>query len=139
MVQKALIGSLFFIFIFILSGCSTLSSPDASYEKTGTVENRVLSVKQGSGGSLGGMIGSVAGSFAGNDALSSALGAIVGGVAGSYVGKEVSRYDSSELSIGLDDGDSVMVHTKDLSIQNGDRVKVVKEANQFPTVEKIAY
>lgn len=137
MIQKAFISSLFFI--FILSGCSTMSSPDASYEKEGTVENRVLSIKEGGGESLGGMIGSIAGSFAGNDALSSAVGALVGGITGSYIGKEVSRYDSSKLSIGLDDGNSVMVNTKDLSIETGDRVIVIKEANQFPSVKKIAY
>ena len=122
-----------------LSGCTSATSPDASYKKMGTVEHRELSVKEGGGGSLGGMIGSVVGSLAGNDSLSNALGVIAGGVAGSYLGKEVSRYDSSRLSISLDNGKHVTVDTKDLSIQDGDRVKVIKEANQFPRVEKIAY
>ena len=135
--QKILLSSLFLL--AVLSGCSSTAGPDASYDKTGTVEHRVLSVKEGNGESLGGMIGSVIGSLAGNDSLSSALGVIAGGVAGSYVGKEVSRYDSSELTIGLDDGDSIVVNTQDLSIKNGDRVQVSKEPNQFPSVEKIAY
>jgi len=134
---KIFLHSLLIAFLFV--GCSSTSGPDASYEKTGTVEYRELSVKEGGGASLGGMIGSVVGSLAGNDSLSNALGVIAGGVAGSYVGKEVSRYDSSELTIGFDEGGSVVTTTRDLSIQAGDRVKVIKEPNEFPRVEKIAY
>ena len=135
--QKIFLSSLFLL--VLVSGCASTVGPDASYTKAGTVEHRVLSVKEGNGGSLGDMIGSVIGSLAGNDSLSSALGVIAGGVAGSYVGKEMSRYDSSELTIGLDDGDSIVVNTQNMNIENGDRVKVTKEPNQFPTVEKIAY
>ena len=128
-----------FILFLLFSGCSTTTGPHANYTKTGTVEYREVSVKDGGGAPLGGMIGSVVGSLAGNDNLSNALGVIFGGIAGSYIGEELSRYDSSELTIGFDDGDSVMVSTRDLSIQIGDRVKVIKKANQFPKVEKIAY
>jgi len=137
LMQKIFLSSLFLL--VLVSGCASTVGPDSSYTKAGTVEHRVLSVKEGNGGSLGGMIGSVIGSLAGNDSLSSALGVIAGGVAGSYVGKEMSRYDSSELTIGLDDGDSIVVNTQNMNIENGDRVKVTKEPNQFPTVEKIAY
>lgn len=133
----------FFLSILVLfllfSGCSSTTGPHANYTKNGTVEYRELSVKDGGGAPLGGMIGSVIGSLAGNDNLSSALGVIFGGIAGSYIGEEISRYDSSELTIGFDDGDSVIVSTRDLSIHVGDRVKVIKEANQFPKIEKIAY
>lgn len=137
MMQRVFLSSLFFI--LILTGCSSSSGPDASYTKLGTVEHRTLSVQEGGGSALGGTIGSVMGALLGNDRLTSSLGVIAGGVAGSHVGKEMSRYDSSELSISLDEGDRMIVNTKDLSIQTGDRVKVIKEANQFPKVEKIAY
>ncbi len=134
--QKIFLSSIILLVLF--GGCSSTVGPDSSYNKAGTVEHRVLSVKEGNGGFLGGMIGSVVGSLAGNDSLSNALGVIAGGVTGSYVGKEMSRYDSSQLTIGLDDGDTIVVDTQDMSIENGDRVKVTKKSNQFPTVEKIA-
>ena len=135
--QKTLPLALFIL--LLLSGCSSKTSPEAAYEKTGTVEHRVISVKEGGGEGVGAMIGSVVGSLSGNDRISSSIGTIVGGVAGAFAGRELSRYDSSELRIGLDDGDTVLVNTDDLSIKSGDRVKVVKEPNQFPKVEKIAY
>lgn len=128
-----------FLIAFLLIGCSSSGGPDASYEKVGTVEHRVLSVREGGGAGLGGMIGSVMGSLAGNDALSSAVGVIAGGVAGAYVGAEASRHDASQLTVSFDEGGSVVTETRDLSIQIGDRVKVVKEPNQHPVVEKISY
>lgn len=135
--MKSIISAM--VCVFFLLGCSSKVGPDSSYEKMGIVENRLLSVEEGGGASLGGMIGSVIGSLAGNSNLSSAIGVIAGGVAGSHVGKELSRYDSSELHITFEDGESIVVKTRDLSIENGDRVKVSKEPNQYPTVEKILY
>lgn len=81
------------------------------------------------GHSSGAIVGSAVGQTMGNGSgriLASAGTAVVGGIVGGMVEKELTKKTAQELTIGLDDGVTVVVvqELKNAGFAEGDRVTV---------------
>jgi len=130
--------------MFLFSGCSTNSEPqydDIRRSQVGVVVNiQGLIVKDsGIGRQIGATLGGLLGSFVGEDKVTTALAVLGGSLAGGYAGAQMGKADANELTINLDEGDSVMVISKDLDIVVGDRVEVIRDGDNTAQVNKIDY
>jgi len=142
--MKKIIFINIFIIMFLFSGCSTSSEPE--YENIRVAEVGIvvkiqgLRVKDtGMGRQIGATVGSLLGSFVGEEKVATTLAILGGSIAGGYVGAEIGKADANELTINLDEGDSLMLITKDLDIEVGDRVEVVRDGSNTAQVNKIDY
>lgn len=124
-----------------LQGCASQSyqtvprstSGKIQHVSSGTVVATRAVVIDGEVGYLGRTSGAIVGSAIGQTAgdgsgrtLAAAGGAVVGGIVGGMVEKELSKKQAQELTVDLDDGQTVVVvqETRDLGFVEGDRVSV---------------
>ena len=127
----------------VLSGCtfpssrSTIRSSQANVLQradTGVVtsvrevniEGQRTNLGMYGGGLMGGAVGSSVGKGVGN-AIATATGAVGGAIAGQAVEEAATRKRAQEITVRLDDGNTVVV-TQEVStgmFQDGDRVRVL--------------
>ena len=101
--------------------------------KTGTIEKVQLVRIEGTktpvgvvaGGATGAVLGSTIGGGSGKT-IATVVGAIVGGVAGSAVEEKVTQKDGLEITVKLDNGETiVIVQEADEDLRAGMRVRVL--------------
>lgn len=134
------------VLILLLSGCSTNNGPEYdadSYNQikrvqTGVViKTRPITIKDdGSGKFIGAIVGAVVGSTVGSN-TGTRLATVGGGLLGGFAGSEIGKANASELTIELDNGETVVVVAKVLDIVAGDRVRIIKDGNKAATVDRI--
>jgi outer membrane lipoprotein SlyB len=132
--------------VLVFSGCATNEGPSydgSSYQEIKRVEiGSVLATKavviedSGNGAFLGTVIGAVLGSTlgGGNGQILTSLG---GGIAGYYAGEELSKANGEELTVRLENGETVIVVIKGNHINTGDKVKIIKDGNKVAQVDVI--
>ncbi|WP_455756001.1 glycine zipper 2TM domain-containing protein [Sulfurimonas sp.] len=133
-----------FLALFLFSGCSTSGEPQ--YEEIRAAEFGIVVKSQGLrikdsgiGRQIGATIGSLLGSFVGEDKVTNTLAILGGSIAGGYIGAEIGKADANELTINLDEGDSLMLITKNLDIVVGDRVEIIRDGDNSAQINKIDY
>ncbi|MBC8238627.1 MAG: glycine zipper 2TM domain-containing protein [Helicobacteraceae bacterium] len=134
------------IVILLLSGCASKTGPEYdadSYSQikkvqTGVViKSRPVTIKDdGSGKVIGAIVGAVLGSTVGSN-TGTRLATVGGALAGGVVGSEVGKANASELTIELDNGETVVVVAKVVNIVAGDRVRIIKDGNKAATVDLV--
>lgn len=134
------------IAILLLSGCTTNSSPEydaKDYNQIKTVQTgvvvdtkAVVIKDDGSGKFIGVIVGAVLGSTIGHNA-GKTLAVLGGGLAGGYAGGELGKANATELTIKLDNGETIVVVAKVLDIVVGDKVRIIKDGNKASAVNKI--
>ena len=128
---------------YFFSACSTNSQPN--YKETVqnqqgiVVDVRKIKLQDGDmGRQIGAALGSLLGAFLGDGDYSGV--AIVGGsIAGGYAGSQLLKSNANELTISLDEGDDLIIISKDLDIKLGDRVEVIQDGDNEAQVNKIDY
>ena len=89
------------------------------------IENEETGVGTATGGIIGGIAGSHAGKGSGR-AVGAVLGSVLGGVVGSKIDKNVQTKPGIEVTIRLQDGNTVAIsQLADERFNVGDRVKVI--------------
>ena len=88
----------------------------------------------GTGGFLGAITGAVIGSTMGGG-RGSALTTLGGGLLGAYTGNEAGKSNAQELTVKLNNGDSVITITKGQKFSVGQHVRIVTEDNRVVSVE----
>lgn len=146
MITKLIYFSLVGMLLF--TGCATNNGPEYdgnSYNEikkvdTGIViKSRPVTIKDdGSGKFLGAVIGAVLGSTIGSNS-GKTLAVLGGGLVGGYAGNEVGKSNALELTVELDDGETIVVVVKHNDIVAGDRVRIIKDGNKASQVDKINY
>ncbi len=103
----------------------TVNSGTVVATRTVVIEGEAGYLGRTSGAIMGSAIGQTAGKGSGRT-LAAAGGAVVGGIVGGMVEKELSKKVAQELTVDLDDGQTVVVvqETKDIGFVEGDRVSV---------------
>ncbi|MDQ8203380.1 glycine zipper domain-containing protein [Pelagicoccus sp. SDUM812003] len=93
--------------------------------RTVEIDGEATYLGQSGGAIVGSAVGQSIGSGDGR-ILASAGGAVVGGIVGGMVEKELSKKRAQELTISLDDGNTVVViqELEDVGFIEGDRVNV---------------
>lgn len=124
--------------LLLFSGCATNEGPEYdghSYNQIkryniGTVQtSRPVVIKDdGTGKFIGAISGAVLGSLIGGG-KGSVLASLGGGLGGYYAGSEVGKANGEELSVKLDNGESIVVVIKGDHYDVGDRVKIIKNSN----------
>ena len=130
----------------IFSGCATGSGPEYSgsnYNQikkvdTGVVieSKGVIISDNGTGKFLGALIGAVLGSTVGSNS-GKTLAMLGGGLAGGYAGSEIGKANALELTVNLDNGETIVVVAKHKGIVVGDRIRIIKDGNKVAQVRKI--
>ncbi len=82
------------------------------------------------------LIGAVLGSTVGGGS-GSTLAMLGGGVAGHYAGKEVGKANGDELTVKLENAETVIVVVKGKHFKVGDRVKIIKDGNKVAQVDLV--
>lgn len=144
MFNKILISS--FTALLFLSGCASKNAVEydsRSYQEIKTIQygtvtqSRAVTISDdGSGKFIGAIVGAVLGSTIGSN-RGTTLAMLGGGLAGGYAGGEVGKANASELTVELDNGETVVVIAKVLNIASGERVKIIKDGNKAVAVDKI--
>jgi len=109
--------------------------------KFGTVQHvrlvRIEGTKSSVGSTGGAVIGGIAGTKIGGGRgtlIASILGAIAGGVAGAAMEEGVTRRDGLEITVKLDDGNTIAVvqamSSNEAPFQAGQRVRVLSDYNE---------
>jgi len=134
------------IVILLFSGCTRNSGPEYDSRdynqikkvQTGMVlQSRPVTIKDdGSGKFIGAIVGAILGSTIGHN-RGRTLAVLGGGLAGGYAGTEVGKANASELTIELDNGETVVVVAKVVDVVAGDRVRIIKDGNKVATVNRI--
>ncbi len=132
--------------LLLFSGCATNQGPiyeGSDYKqikkyKMGTVvkSRPVVISDDGSGKVMGALVGSVLGSMIGSN-RGSVLAMLGGGIGGYYAGSEVAKANGEELTVRLDNGETVVVVLKGNRFISGDRIKIIKDGNRVAQAEKI--
>ena len=135
------------ILVVLISGCSNNTGPEydaRTYSQikkvqTGLVlKSRPVTIKDdGNGTFIGALVGAVVGSTIGSHS-GARLATVGGGLAGGVIGGEIAKANASELTIKLDDGETVVVVAKVINIVAGDRVQVIKDGNKAAAVDRIS-
>lgn len=143
--MKKSILTLFFAAL-LLSGCATSNQPTyeaATYNEIKTIKygtvlsQRLVTIKDGGGGTLlGGVVGGVLGSLVGRGS-GNVLATLGGGLVGAYAGNKINEANAEELTLKLDSGAHVVVVSKGLNYQVGDRVEVITDGNRVASVKKV--
>ena len=130
----------------LLSGCATNNGPEydgKNYSqikrfKTGTItrERPVVVSDSGTGKFLGAIIGAVLGTTMGHG-NGTTLTTLGGGLIGGYAGSEIAKANADELTVELDNGESIVVVVKGKNFQIGDRVQIIKDGNNASQVYRI--
>ena len=134
------------ITMLLLSGCSSNVGPEYDANtysqikkvQTGVVlKSRPVTIKDdGSGKFIGALVGAVVGSTIGSN-TGTRLATVGGALAGGVAGGEIAKANASELTIKLDNGETVVVVVKVVNIVAGDKVRIIKDANKAATVDVI--
>ena len=132
--------------MLLLVGCSTNSGPEYDANSYGQIKSvqtgvvlksRPVTIKDdGSGKFIGALVGAVVGSTIGSHD-GTRLATVGGGLLGGVFGTEAGKANASELTIELDDGETVVVVAKVIDIVAGDRVRIIKDGNKAATVDLI--
>ena len=144
MIKKIVLG--LGVSLMLFTGCATNSGPEydaRSYKQikkvdTGVViQSRPVTIKDdGSGKFLGAVIGAVLGSTVGSNS-GKTLAVLGGGLVGGYAGNEIGKSNALELTVELDNGETVVVVAKHNDIVAGDRVRIIKDGNKASQVYRI--
>ena len=134
------------VLTLLLSGCSSNIGPEYDADtysqikrvQTGVVlKSRPVTIKDdGSGKFIGALVGAVLGSTVGKN-TGTRLATVGGSLAGGVVGSEVGKANASELTIKLDNGETVVVVAKVVNIVAGNRVRIIKDGNKAAAVDLI--
>ncbi|HEC20769.1 MAG TPA: glycine zipper 2TM domain-containing protein [Gammaproteobacteria bacterium] len=132
------------LLVIMLGACASSSVNEVSpgstsylmhYEEGRIVEIKPVVIKDdGSGGFLGAITGTVLGSTMGRG-RGNTLATLAGGLLGAYAGSEVGKANAQELTVDLDNGDSVVVISKGQKFAVGQRVRIVIEDGRVVSVE----
>ncbi len=132
------------ILVLVTTACATRGVSEVGpgstsylmhYEDGRIVEiNPVVIKDDGTGGFLGAITGTVLGSAMGRG-RGNALATLAGGLLGAYAGNEAGKANAQELSVDLDNGDSVVVISKGHKFSVGQRVRIVIEDGRVASVE----
>jgi outer membrane lipoprotein SlyB len=135
------------IIILVFTSCATNTGPEysaSSYNEIKTIkygvildERGVVIKDNGLGTFLGAISGAVLGSLVGS-ASGKTLATLGGGLAGMYVGDKAGEANAEELTVKLDDGESVVVVAKGDNYKVGDRVKIITDGNRVAAVENMS-
>lgn len=115
-------------------------SPDSTaylmhYENGRITDIKPVVIKDsGAGGFLGAITGTVLGSTMGRG-RGNTLATLAGGLLGAYAGNEVGKANAQELTVELDNGDSVIVIAKGQKFSVGKHVRIVMENGAVMSVE----
>jgi outer membrane lipoprotein SlyB len=134
------------ILLFVFTGCSQRNSVAYDAENANKI-NRVIVGKiinirgvyikdDGKGSTIGAIIGGIAGSTIGKgdgSTLAGLGGAILGGV----IGSKINKNNAQELTVSLQNGETIVVLSKGTHLQVGDSVRIVKVNDNVSTVYKI--
>ena len=133
-----------FMFVVALPGCAPPSTSGQVYSRDqarishqvffgAVLEVRPVTIEgtqSGAGAVAGGVLGGIAGSAIGGGTgrrLATATGAIAGAVTGSAVEKSATTVQGQEITVELDNGESIaVVQEADVNFQDGDRVRVLR-------------
>lgn len=88
----------------------------------------------GTGSFLGAITGAVIGSTIGGG-NGSALSTLGGGLLGAYAGNEAGKSNAQELTVELNNGNSVITVTKGKKFSVGQHVRIVTEGDRVVSVE----
>lgn len=143
--MNKLILSFSLILAFIFTGCAnnnTITYDAQNHNKINQVlvgkiiHIRNVAVKDdGAGTLIGGVIGGVLGSTIGSG-NGSTLASLGGAIAGGVVGNEVGKENAQELTVQLENGETIVVLSKGTNLQNQDRVRIVKSGDTVSSVYK---
>ena len=132
--------------MMLLSGCATNEGPEYSgtnYDQIKhyeigviTQERPVVITDDGSGAFFGAIVGAVLGSTIGSG-NGSTLAALAGGVGGYYAGKEIGKANGDELTVKLENGQSVVIVVKGKHLTIGDKIKIIRDGSKIAQVDKI--
>jgi len=146
MIKKIVLG--LGVSLVLFSGCATNNGPEydgRSYKQikrvdTGVVlQSRPVTIKDdGTGKFLGAVIGAILGSTVGGNS-GKTLAVLGGGLVGGYAGNEIGKANALELTIELDNGETIVVVAKHNDIIAGDRVRIIKDGNKASQVDRINY
>ncbi|WP_292661950.1 glycine zipper 2TM domain-containing protein [Nitratifractor sp.] len=127
-----------------LSGCATQGLPTVDSSATqqvatydvGTVQSiRYVAIKDNGAGTLvGAAIGAVLGHMVGHG-HGKELATLGGGLAGAYVGNQAAAANAQELTVRLSNGKRVVVISKGVQFQVGQRVRIVRQGGHVVSVE----
>ena len=134
------------VVFFSISGCAKpgLQEVDAGatkqvlYSQSGTIESiRPVAIKDnGTGTFIGAITGTVLGSLLGHG-RGSTLATLAGGLSGTYVGNQVGKSNAQELTVTLDNGNSIIVIAKGNRFHRGQRIRIVKRGGRVVNVEAL--
>jgi len=145
MIKKILLSSVVTTTL-LLSGCATNKGPEYDgdsykqikrYEIGTVLENKPIVIKDDGSGSFFGIIaGAVLGSmFGGGNAR--AVTALAGGAAGYYAGKEIGKANGAELTVRLDNGDTIVIVIKGKGFNKGEKIKIIRSGGKVEQVRKL--
>jgi len=130
--------------LLTLGACSSSGVNEVSPESTTYLmhyeDGRITEIKpvvikdSGTGGFLGAVAGTVLGSTMGRG-RGNTLATLAGGLLGAYAGSEAGKANAQELSVDLDNGDSVVVISKGQKFSVGQRVRIVIEDGHVVSVD----
>ncbi len=130
--------------VLTLGACVTRGVIEVSSDSTSYFmhyeDGRVAGIKpvvirdNGGGGFLGAIAGTVLGSTMGRG-RGNTLATLGGGLLGAYVGNEMGKTNAQELTVDLNNGDSVMVIAKGRQFAIGQHVRIVMRNGSVVSVE----
>ena len=146
--NKSILATLLIGSALMIGGCvnsampmPTVSQSDAqkmlTYQ-TGTVigVRGVVIKDNGSGSLLGAVTGAVLGNMIGKG-KGRTLATLTGGLVGAYAGAQTGAANAQELTVRLDNGNSVVVIAKGVRFSVGSRVKIVSNHGKVVSVEPL--
>jgi len=140
--KRMKVWTVMFLALLLTAGCAS-SRSGATYSRDqarktqtvyqGTVERvdpvQIEGAKGPWGAIVGGALGAALGSSIGRgwgQVIGGTAGAVAGGLAGSAVEEEVTKKDGLEITVALDNGNTVViVQEADVMFRAGDRVRVL--------------
>ena len=146
--KKNILSSILVGSALILSGCAdslyngpTVSQADAqkllTYQTGTVIAVKGVIVKDNGGGTLlGAVTGAVLGNMIGGG-TGKKLATLSGGLVGAYAGSQAGAANAQELTVKLDNGNSVVVVAKGVRFGVGSRVKIVTNHGKVVSVEPL--
>lgn len=144
--MKKLFSMIFLALTLVFTGC--MNNNDVSYDyedykkikqvMVGTILNaRAVNIKDDGKGSIigaigGGVLGSTIGKGKGST-LATLGGAALGGV----IGNSINKTKAQELTVRLENGETIVVLSKETAFINGDRIRIVKVGDEVSSVYKL--
>ncbi|WP_108061593.1 outer membrane lipoprotein [Poseidonibacter lekithochrous] len=144
--MKKLLSIIFLAVTLVFTGC--MNNNDVSYDyedykkikqvMVGTILNtRAVNIKDDGKGSIigaigGGVLGSTIGK--GNGSTLATLG---GAALGGFIGNSINKTKAQELTVRLENGETIVVLSKETAFINGDRIRIVKVGDEVSSVYKL--